>query len=100
MTETELKLLENALNATYAALPGGEPAITTSYVPNDWSETQRVCKHINLARSCELCERDARIKVLEDALRYIAKLPQAEDVWGASAKLHAARKHAREALDP
>ena len=64
MTETELKLLENALNATYAALPGGEPAITTSYVPNDWSETQRVCKHINLARSCELCER-ARLMCLQ-----------------------------------
>ena len=27
------------------------------------------CQHGHLARSCEICERDARIKALEDALR-------------------------------
>lgn len=29
----------------------------------------RDCKHGNLARSCELCEKDARIAALESALK-------------------------------
>ena len=73
------KAMVSTPRATYAALSGGEQAITTSYVPNEWSETPRVCQHGNLARQCELCEfeaelaeRDKRIAELEAAL-YVAR---------------------------
>ena len=64
---TEAKLLTNM----YATL---DKALTL----NGYPEQPRICQHGQLARSCELCERDAevaefeaRIKKLEDTLRWV-----------------------------
>ena len=80
MSDTEARLLANALPV----------------------DGQRVCQHGNLARKCELCERDARIKELEAILReYIDAADQCvsgSDDIANMLRFGAADKAAREAL--
>ena len=83
---TELNLMANM----YAALDKVMPS--------------RVCSHGQLERSCELCERDARIKELEAVLReYMDAADQclsgADDIAN-MLRFGAADKAAREALKP
>ena len=77
-----------------------ERLLTTMYAALD--KAMRVCSHGQLARSCGLCEKEARIKELEAVLReYIDAADQCvsgSDDIANMLRFGAADKAAREAL--